>query len=175
MVRLLTAVVIVVSVTACGGDDDSGKCTGTACAAGGTAGEGGSGPAGAGGSGTSGAGGSSAGAGGSASDACAALGGTLTGQQACYVACVYDGSLVPAYDRNGDCTKVGSKCGVYNYCLPNITCTADINCGVGRKCGLGGQCLIACATDADCPTPTSGAPLQCKTVDAVTLVCRPYP
>lgn len=183
MVRLLTAVVIALSLTACGGNDDSGTCTGAACAAGGTAGGGGSGAVGvggtgavgAGGSGAVGAGGSSAGAGGSASDACATIGGTLAGQQACYVSCLYDGSLVPNHDRNGDCTKFASKCGQYNYCMPNITCTADINCGVGRACALGGQCLIACATDSDCPTPPAGAPILCKPVDTGTLVCRPFP
>lgn len=174
-----------VPMTACGGGDDSGQCAGAACAAGGTAGGGGaSGASATGGVGNGGsanggsgaiAGGGAAGGGGSPSDACSAIGGTLTGTQACYVRCTYDGSLVPNYDRNGDCTKFASKCGRYNYCLPNITCTADKNCGTGRVCVLGGECQIGCATDADCPTPASGAPLQCKPVDTGTLVCRPYP
>jgi hypothetical protein len=173
-----SATVFAVLAAACGGDDDSSKCAGAACpggagGAGGTSGTTSSGGSGAAGVGNGGAGAS--GGGGSPSDACAAIGGTLAGQQACYVPCVYDGSLVPTYDRNGDCTRFGSKCGNFNYCMPNITCTANINCGAGRACALGGQCLIACATDADCPAPPSGAPLLCKPVDTGTLVCRPYP
>ena len=163
---------------ACGGDDAGGKCNGAPCPPGASGAGGASGAPSNGGSGNAGSGNGGSGvsgAGGSPSDACATIGGTLTGSQACYVSCLYDGSLVPTYDRNGDCTKFGSKCGTFNYCMPNINCTADNNCGVGRACGLGGQCLIACVTDADCPAPPGGAPLQCKPVDSGTLVCRPFP
>jgi hypothetical protein len=159
---------LAVILAACGGDDTGAPAPGTA--GGGSGGA----PAAGGSSGSSGAGGrgGSAGAAGSASDACATIGGTLAGSGACYVPCVYDGSLVPTYDRNGDCTKFGSKCGNFNYCLPNITCTADPNCGTGRACGLGGQCLIACAADTDCPSSVA-TPLSCKSVDTGSLVCRP--
>jgi hypothetical protein len=169
------ATVFAAMLAACGGDDAN-ECGGGSCAAGGVTGAGGGG-GGVGGAAPGGSAGSAgaSGAAGSASDACATIGGTLAGLQACYVPCLYDGSLVPTYDRNGDCTKFGSKCGVFNYCMPNITCSADANCGTGRACGLGGQCLIACATDADCPAPPSGAPVLCKPVDTGTLVCRPFP
>ena len=178
-------------VTACGSDDSrrqGGPGAGGGIAAGGAA----AGAAGAGGSFGGASSGGMAGTlpGGAAGNGAAGTTGFVcptTGMRlaagACYIPCTYAPGSPPRYESPaGHCTDIGWRCSAYQYCDPNIHCTADNGCqtlgGPGLVCvpsgPLVGECLIRCTTTADCPN-SSGAtasPYVCQPIDTGSGIIR---
>lgn len=168
-------------LSACGSSDDEGTRGG---GQGGTENTGGS--VGAGGTtesgGSLGSGGGASGGGGPSGleQVCAEVQGTRLARGPCFKSCTFNGTLEPLYDQNGDCGRLGYKCGTTQYCTPNLRCSADAACqavgGPGWSCitTVGpyvGQCLLSCTGDGDCPPSGGSTPYLCKPVDAVG-VCR---
>jgi hypothetical protein len=104
---------------------------------------------------------------------------------ACYVPCTYAFGAPPRYESPaGNCTQIGWRCSVYQYCDPNIHCATDQGCqtigGSGLVCvpsgPLVGECLIRCDANADCPNSNGAttSPYVCQAIDTgagVVHVC----
>jgi hypothetical protein len=164
----------------CGGEETerTGGGAGGSSPVGGSSGDGGATAEG----GSAGAAGGASAAGGPSGlqEACDGAQGMRIPSGPCFKGCSYNGALEPLYDANGDCSRLGYKCGTLEYCIPNIRCSTHEACqaqgGPGWSCittvgPFVGQCLLACTSDGDCPASGRPSPYLCKPVESVG-VCR---